>query len=190
MTNRQAAIRCHIDFKPINPYIRNFEAHPTPLPIMKNILTLSALALSISMLSGCGALTEKEIARLPVNEVSTDEDHLMMQETTLYLKKGEQVGVWSEIDIEYEGNIGLRFRLDIYKGDEPIAEGMEIDPMEKNITLGETKISVNGKVDWSFTGRNTSLTFDEDGEYTFKAILVASNNPTLKINQAELVLKQ
>ena len=80
--------------------------------------------------------------------------------------------------------------MDIYKGDEPIAEGMEIDPMEKNITLGETKISVNGKVDWSFTGRNTSLTFDEDGEYTFKAILVASNNPTLKINQAELVLKQ
>ena len=67
---------------------------------------------------------------------------------------------------------------------------MEIDPTDKNVTLGETKVVLMDKSSWSFNGRNTKVVIDDDGKYTFRALLVSSDNPTLKINKAELVIKK
>jgi len=47
-----------------------------------------------------------------------------------------------------------------------------------------------GKTNWSFSGKNSEIKIEEDGYYTFKGILVASENETLKVTKAEIVLKK
>jgi hypothetical protein len=152
---------------------------------MKTLLVLFATSL---VLLGCDAITGKEVGRLQINQLST-KGNLVIKETTLDLKKDEEIGIWSDMDIEYEGDVALRFRVEIGKDGKSIG-GFEIDPTEKNITIGEVKTTLMGKTDWSFTGRNSVYTIEEDGKYTFKGILVASDNATLKVTKAEVVLKK
>lgn len=156
---------------------------------MRKSLSILIFSISFAFLTGCGALTGEEVARLPVNQVSTDDNNLIIKETTLDLKKDQEVAIWSDMDIAYEGDVALRFKMEILKNGAHYSR-LEIDPTDKNITIGELKTSVMGKTDWSFSGKNSEMKIEEDAKYTFKAILVASENPTLKVTKAEIVLKQ
>lgn len=146
------------------------------------------LSLLLIFLIGCSAITGEEVARLPINEVST-ENNLIVKEVSLNLKKDEEIAFWSDIDVEYEGEASLRFRVEVLKNGEDFG-GFEIDPTDKSITLGEVRTTIMDKTDWSFSGKNSELKIEEDGKYTFKAILVSSDNPSLKIEKAELVIKK
>lgn len=156
---------------------------------MKRTLSLLIAAFTILLFTGCSALTGEEIGRLPINQVSTDDDNLVIKELSLDLKKGDEIAIWSDMDIEYEGDVAMRFRVEILKNGENFG-GLEIDPTDKNITIGEIKTSLMNKTDWSFSGKNSEIKIEEDGNYTFKGILVASENRTLKVNKAEVVLKK
>ena len=156
---------------------------------MKNSLSILAIASFAVLLSGCDAITGKEVGRLPINEISTDDNNLILKETSIDLKKDDEIAIWSDMDIEYEGDVALRFRIEVLKNGEKLG-GLEIDPTNKNITIGEIKTSIMGKTDWSFQGKNSEIKIEDDGNYTFKAILVASENPSLVINKAEVVLKK
>lgn len=139
-------------------------------------------------LTGCKSLIGTEVARLPINQVSLSEESLILKEASLDLKKDEEIVFWSEMDFEYEGNVQLLFKVAIFK-DGMDYGGLDIDPTKMNVTLKELKKSIMGKTEWSYTGKNTKITIKEDGNYTFKGILIASENPSLVINKAELVLK-
>lgn len=152
---------------------------------MKKVAQL--LTLSI-VLMGCDALTGEEVGRLQINQVSS-EGSVVVKEVTLDLKKDDEVAIWSDMDIEYEGDVALRFRVETWKDGAKAGE-FEIDPTDKRITIGEVRTTIMDKTSWSFTGRNSEFTIDEDGKYTFKGILVASDNSTLKVNKAEMVFKK
>jgi hypothetical protein len=156
---------------------------------MKRTLSLLITAFSLLLFSGCSALTGEEIGRLPINQVSTDNNNMIVKEISLELKKDDEIAIWSDMDIEYEGNVALRFRIEILKNGENFG-GLEIDPTDKNITIAEVKTSLMDKTDWSFSGKNSEIKIEEDGNYTFKGILVSSENSTLKVNKAEIVLKK
>lgn len=156
---------------------------------MRILLSIFALSVSLTLLTGCDALTGKEVARLSINQVSTDDDNLIIKETSLDLKKGDEIAIWSDMDIKYEGDIAIRFKMEILKNGENFG-GLEIDPTDKNITIGEVKTSLMGKTDWSFSGKNSEIKIEEDGNYTFKGILVSSDNSTLEVMKAEIVLKK
>lgn len=131
----------------------------------------------------------EEVARIPVNEISTDNDNLIVGETSIDLKQGEEIALWSDMDMSYEGDVALRFQLEIIMDTTSLGI-MELDPMDKNITLGEVKTTLNDKTNWSFSGKNGSFKVEEDANYTFKAILIASDNSTLQIDKAELIIKK
>lgn len=152
---------------------------------MKTLLRLLAVSL---VLTGCDAITGKEVGRLQINQLST-EGNLIIKEATLDLKKDDEIGIWSDMDIEYEDYVALRFRVEIWKDGKQMG-GFEVDPTEKNITMGEVKTTLMGKTDWSFSGKNSEYKIEEDGKYTFKGILVASENPSLIVNKAEIVFKK
>ena len=152
---------------------------------MKKLFNLLMLSL---ILAGCDAITGKEVGRLPINQVSTEEN-LVSKEVTLDLKKGDEVAVWSDMDIEYEGEVDLRFRIELWENGEKQLSA-EVDPTQKNITMGEIRTTINDKTEWSFFGKNTEIKIEDDGKYTIKAALVASENPTLKVTKAEMVLKK
>ncbi|HEX8330329.1 MAG TPA: hypothetical protein VF629_22555 [Hymenobacter sp.] len=142
----------------------------------------------LPLLAGCDALLGKEVARLPINELSTT-GHEVVKEATVQLQKDDKVALWSDMDLAYEGDSPVRFRVQVIKDGAPFKE-LQIDPTEKNVTIGEVKTNVNGSVNWSFSGKNAELVVPAAGSYTFKAMLVASANPSLRVTKAELVLKK
>jgi hypothetical protein len=151
----------------------------------KNILWVLPLA---ALLGGCDALLGKEVARLPINEVSTA-GHEVTKEAAVPLKKGDEIALWSDMELAYEGDAPLRFQVQVLRDGAPYQQ-LELNPTEKNVTVNEFKTSVNDKVSWRFSGKNAELKIPENGIYTFKARLVAAANPTLKVTKAELVLKK
>lgn len=140
------------------------------------------------LLLGCSGLTGEEIARLEINKLST-QGNFIAKEATLELKQGDELSFWSDIDIAYEGDATLKFKVKIFKNKTIVSE-FEIDPTKKNITIGEVKTAVMGKTKWSFTGKNHEFVIEEDGTYSITSILVASKNPSLKVDKAELVIKK
>lgn len=143
---------------------------------------------AVCYLAACSALTGEEVGRLPINKISSAEG-LITKETSIDLKQGDEIVFWSDMDMSYEGDAALRFRLTIQKeGASP--DNLEIDPTVKDMTLGEVKTTLGNKTNWSFSGRNFIFNVQEDGRYNFKAILVASENSSLIINKAELVIKK
>lgn len=138
-------------------------------------------------LMGC-SLTGEEIARLDINKLST-KNNFIFKEATLDLKKGDEITFWSDMDMEYKGTVSLRFRLKIFKNGVEVSQ-IDIDPTKKNITIGEVKTALMDKTNWSFTGKNHELKIEEDATYAFKAVLISSKHPSLKINKAELIIKK
>ena len=136
----------------------------------------------------CDALTGEEIARISDNQISTEES-LDWKTAELDLKAGDEIGFWAEMDMEYEGNLGLRFQVQVIYEKDTLGI-MEIDPMDKNITLGEVKTEIMDKTSWSYTGKVGSYTVENDGHYAFRTILISSPNETLKLEQADLVFKK
>lgn len=155
---------------------------------MRKQLPLLAAFCSVLLLPSCEALTGKEIGRLSVAGVSTD-SNFVVGETSVPLHKNEEVALWSHMDMEYDGEIDLLFRVRLVR-DSMIVQELEMDPREKNITVGEVQSTFGGHTKWSFTGKNATVTIPADGTYNFQAILVASNPDALKLTTAELVLKQ
>jgi len=153
---------------------------------MKRTLTL--IFLSIILIS-CTSLTGEEVARLKLDKVTTSEENVFEKETTLELKKDDELMFWSDMDIEYTGEAYFQFRFRIYKNGEPYGI-LEIDPTEKNITIGEIKTVLNDNTKWSFTGKNKELKIKESGKYKIKCVLKTTSNPSIKINKAEVVIKQ
>jgi hypothetical protein len=152
---------------------------------MKRLLLLVLIP---AMFIACEAMLGKEIGRLPINQVST-EDNMIIKEITLDLVQGDEIGVWSDMDFKYEGDIGIMFRIQVLRNGEELTV-IDIDPREKNITIGEVLTDFNGNVDWSFMGKNTTISIDETAPYTFKAGLIANDNGTLQVKKAELVFKK
>ena len=154
--------------------------------MLRKLITIVVIPL---ILIGCSALTGQEIARLEINKVSTGGNNIFDDEAVLELKKGDEIMFWSDMDIAYDGNVELRFNVKIFKDGVKLKQ-MEIDPTKKNITIGEKKTELMGKTNWSFSGKNSELKIDEEGSYTIKAILIATENTSLKVSKAELVIKK
>ena len=145
------------------------------------------LILPVLLNFSCSSLTGEEVARFSINKVSID-DNFIIKEIKLDLIKDDEIYVWSEMNFSHQDNVDLRFKLVILKDGEKYGS-LELDPIDKNISIGEVKTTVNGKTNWRFSGKNSEIKIKEDGLYTFKAILVASENPSLVIRKAELVFK-
>ena len=146
---------------------------------------ISLLSIFI-FLTGCTALSGEEIARIPIKEVST-ENNIKMQEVSLDLKALDEVSIWSDMDFEWDRKVELRFIIEVLKNGKEFAD-YEINPTETSITYWETKTEMFGANKWYFFGKNLQIMIEEDANYTFKIILVASNNPSLIINRADIVL--
>ncbi|MGZ4048472.1 MAG: hypothetical protein ACXVPU_15515 [Bacteroidia bacterium] len=142
----------------------------------------------ISILVSCDSLSSKEVARIPVNTIS-DIDHPDWKITSLDLKAGEKLWFWTDMDIEYKGNPELTYQIQLIKNADTLGY-IEFHPFDKKITLGEIKTTLFGKTKWSFKGSMDFLKIKENGKYTFRAILASSQNQSVKLNKADLVLKK
>ena len=147
---------------------------------------LIVLLLVPALLLNCTALTGEEIARISVNEVST-ETNLNQKEVSVALKANDEVSIWSDMDFEWDRKVELRFIIQLLKDGKEFTD-YEINPIQKSVTYVESKTEMFGTHKWHFFGRNLQIKIEEDANYTFKIMLVASKNPSLIINRADIVL--
>lgn len=150
--------------------------------------SLYLILLSVFIIS-CDSIIGEEIARLPINKVSTGEDKLFEEEAVLDLKKGDKISFWSDIDLEYKDELFFGFRIRVWKNNVPYGV-IEFESTDKNITIGEFKTNINGKTKWSFTGKNSEIEIKEDAKYKFRGIFKTSTNESLVVNKAELIIKK
>ena len=67
---------------------------------------------------------------------------------------------------------------------------IELDPMDKDITIGEVRTEIMDKTNWRYAGRMNTFTVENSGHYTLRTILVSSQNATLELKKADLVIKK
>ncbi|MDH5380164.1 MAG: hypothetical protein OEW75_04885 [Cyclobacteriaceae bacterium] len=138
--------------------------------------------------SSCEAFIGKEIAKVSIDEISSEND-LYIKEMSVELEQYDELHFWSEMDLEYTGDVMIRFMVNMYVNGE-LDEEFSIDPFDKDLTINEVKTDVMNEVKWKFSGRNLILNAQQDGTYSFKVYLATSDNETLKINKADLVLRK
>ena len=155
--------------------------------MIKQIKYLFAIVFITFIAASCDALLGEEVARIPVDVISSD-SVLVQKETTLDLKAGDEITFWSDVEISYDGFIEIWWQVSVIKDDMPY-ENIAFDPLDKDITINGTETEFNGKVETSYTGRNYKMTIGDDGSYTFKSSLHGSN-PLPTIGKAHLVIRR
>lgn len=138
-------------------------------------------------MSACDALTGEEVARMDIHDTSDRE--LNIKQATVNLKKGDEVAFWTEMDLEYENDLALRYSVEVWKDSQRL-KAFDLDALNTNVRMMEVRTSFGNKTSWSYTGRMGKMEIAEDGIYDFKAILRSSGNPTLVLKKANLVLKR
>jgi hypothetical protein len=131
----------------------------------------------------------EEVTRLSIEKVSTSFDSIYEKETTVELKEGDHIHFWSEMELEYEGDINLVFQVKPFRDTTSIGI-LKLDALEGDQTLGETKTDVEGKTNWTVSKHMKEIIIEHDAKYTFKTILISSPNKTLVLKRADLVIKR
>lgn len=150
----------------------------------KGSILLLVILLTAILFSSCMG---DELGRLKVNATSTSDEDLKLAADTLDLAQGEQVAVWSEMDMEYEGDVALQFKMQALLDGE-LVEEYAIDPFEGNVTMNAKEVSLGNSTSKSFTKKNMTFTAPDSGSYVFVAYLVSDGNPSLVLNKAEILL--
>ncbi|CAN5489073.1 hypothetical protein BH10BAC1_BH10BAC1_13380 [soil metagenome] len=139
-------------------------------------------------LTACDALKSKEVARIPINQIS-NANAPDWKSTTIDLDKDDKLFFWTDMNIEYEGDLQLEYQVQIIKDTDTIGY-VHLRPFEKNVTIGEVKTTFFNKTTWSFSGSIDFLKIKETGKYTFRSALFASKTDGVLLKKADLVLKK
>ncbi len=163
------------------------------MKILKKILFIILMVTTLSIF-GCKELFQKEIARVKAGIVK-NHNNPQFHSTTLNLKQGEIVYLWTDVDVEFTGDIDFIYLVKVTGRDNRPVK-YEIRPLEDNqrkVTLNERKIVFNNKTKWSFSCYYYTYKADTSGEYTFESVLAISaksKGASFAVNKSDLVLKK
>lgn len=147
---------------------------------MFRALVASIALLSTLLLVGCG----KERGRVPFSSTGSGESEMMLQ--------AGEVDFWTDIDIQYEGDAVLAYRVELLQGGEKVA-ATSCHPLERlrvRVTWVETNLgSTHSR---SGSGKMAcSVKVPTRGPTRVKATLAFLREPTkLELTKADLVVKQ
>jgi hypothetical protein len=144
-------------------------------------LTISTVALlSTLLLAGCG----KEAGRVPFVAEGT-------QSATMPLTAGD-VAFWTDIDIQYEGDAVLTYRVDLLQGGSTVAtaECPALGPMSMKVGWVETQFGASRSR--SGNGKMTcSAQLAKSGPTIVQSTLAFDVRPlSVTVTKADLVVKQ
>lgn len=141
---------------------------------------LMVAALSVLLLAGCG----KEAGRVPFAAEGS-------KATTMPLEAGD-VAFWTDIDVKYEGNATLAYRVDLVQGGSSVAtaECQALGPM--NMKVGWVETQVGASHSRSGSGKMAcNAQLPKSGPTVVQATLAFGARPTsATLTKADLVVKQ
>lgn len=146
--------------------------------------TLLLAALPLFLFTACDALWGAEIGRIEINEASVE-----LKETTVKLQKRNPLSLWADLDFEYEGELQLYYTIEVWQGNNQIS-GQRLNGLTPTNVTNSLKTEVNGHFSERFSGEIGEVELVQNGNYVVKASISTSDNATLKLKKAHLVLRQ
>ena len=138
-------------------------------------------------ISGCG-ISGEEVGRVEINQLYNS-DNMQLHSTEVQLFPGDELTIWSDMNLEYNGEPMIRGIVQVLDGNE-IVFGQEFDPRISGITVSEKKVTLNNHTSWSFLKKNAVFEPQKDGMYTIKCFFMAPTDNGVKVNKAHIVLKK
>ena len=129
----------------------------------------------------------EEVLSIEIDQLSAD-DVQRPGYGEITIEDSTNFSIWSEFDVEYEGNVRFQYYVAIYRSDSLIFDG-RIDPMEGNLTVGETKTTVNGKTKWKFSKLNGEMYLINKGSYDVVVKLFSTADSLVTLNSANFILR-
>lgn len=146
--------------------------------------TLLVSSLLLFFLVGCGALQNKEVGRIAINEANDE-----LQEIELELRKSRPVELWADLQLEFDDEIQLYYNIEVWQGENQVSgqriNGLELEPM---MTMEKNQKDAHHS--WNLIGKIGEVELIQNGTYTVKASINTSDNATLQLKKVHLVLKQ
>lgn len=161
--------------------------------MLKHLRFFLLVIISFSFL-GCA----REIGRIKFRDINTkgiDFKHtgynsLGTNEILLDIKKGKRITFWTDVNVEFEGNLDIVYNLDIIIGDSIYTFGLT--PMKDlSIEMKEIKLTLGNKTKWSYIAKMYG-NFDSkvSGKLKLKAVLASNPNNNARIKMADIVFKE
>lgn len=148
---------------------------------MKKALLLIVLALF--GLCSCESMTGKEILRLSMKKVNEPVT------SSADLKKGDKLNIWLDLDLKYSSDNEYEFRVLTMKNNDSIWYD-KLHPGQAKVSLKSSEVTLGGETTYSVMCKVGYYSIEEDGTYSFSAWLAAEDSADMKIEKADLVLKQ
>lgn len=157
--------------------------------MIRKLTQITLFLAAILLFSACSDLTAKEIARIPINPY--DPSGMNYRSSNVSLKKGDNIAVWTNLDMQYKGALTLEMTLEMYKPDGELYQAFVFNPFVQKMTTNEVKKTSGNETQWKFSAKNEEFTVKDSGRYKFVAVLKTSLNTSLRmISKPEIVLKR
>ena len=153
---------------------------------MKNLFYLLIFAYTLCLAS-CGS-GGHEVGRISIDKLSST-TYMNPVKLELELKKDQNIKFWSDIEMYYEDEVDLNYKIKIMKDNRNYGS-FSFDPRD-NRKKSTNKMQVDSnEVHWKVVGIGANYVIPEDAIYTFEVALVIDNNQTFRINHADLIIKR
>jgi hypothetical protein len=143
-------------------------------------MRLATVLLGAALAAGCG----KEVGRVSLSSAHEGE-------SKIDLKAGE-VAFWTDIDIEWEGNVTARYEIDLEQNGSKVATTTcnPLGPLK--VKLGWVETHLSGRHSRRGRGKmDCAVQLEKGGPTVVHTKLSLSSQPaSLKLAKADLVLKQ
>lgn len=156
---------------------------------MKYSKVVIFLFILTSLMSCNKAANLKEVARLPIDDISIQGFHT--KETTLHLKKGDELVFFTDLDVVTKRALAMGYLVEVRKDDKPKGivrfQVIQDDPDAYDLDANseEALDSIPKKVQKEIG----TYAIEEDGAYLFKAALMSSSID-VTVHKADLIIKQ
>lgn len=158
---------------------------------IKGVLRIYLPVIIVSVLMySCAGMFGEEFARIPIDEISS-EGQLNVESKTIDLNAGDELSLWTDLDIEYSGSLELEYQLIVVIDGEDTLDLIRFDAFENDVSFNKRTVTFNNKTTYSVMGRLGPFQAEKDGSYEFNVAVFSNQNPDeFTFNKGDLVFRK
>ena len=143
-------------------------------------LAFVAAAIVAVVLVGCGT----EVGRIPFNAAGAGE-------TEVQADAGKNIDFWTDLKIEFTGEIGMAYFIELYQDGELTRE-VTCSPLDVSTIVKSVETRIGDHHSIKYNGKmRCSVSVPSSGQTLVKAkLLVDAKSGSLTLERADLVVKQ
>ena len=110
------------------------------------------IAILFLAIAACAGMFGEEVARVPINKISSDEK-TYVESISIDMKAGEELALWTDLDIEYTGTLELEYQIIVIVDKEDTLEMIRFDAFQNDASFNKRTVTINNETTYSIMGR-------------------------------------